>query len=122
MCHIPALSDGTGRGQQVQEAPPAEVTWAPGSQQAAGLRCPGCPSRLAAASHVGLVAGLTGGSPAAGPCPHMSDEDVGLMVDCVLTMAIAFQVLAGLRAVAHVSPKDVSFAESRRDAVKAIAR
>nr|XP_019591063.1 PREDICTED: tubulin-specific chaperone D [Rhinolophus sinicus] len=31
------------------------------------------------------------------------------------------QVLAGLRAVAHVSPKDVSFAESRRDAVKAIA-
>ncbi|XP_019517416.1 PREDICTED: tubulin-specific chaperone D isoform X1 [Hipposideros armiger] len=32
------------------------------------------------------------------------------------------QVLAGLRAVAHVSPEDVSFAESRRDALKAIAR
>lgn len=51
----------------------------------------------------------------------MSD-DVGLMAGGVLTMAVAFQVLAGLRAVAHVSPKDVSFAESRRDAVKAIAR
>ncbi|KAJ8793103.1 hypothetical protein J1605_003780 [Eschrichtius robustus] len=32
------------------------------------------------------------------------------------------QVLAGLRAVTHISPKDVSFAESRRDALKAIAR
>ncbi|XP_057570643.1 tubulin-specific chaperone D isoform X2 [Hippopotamus amphibius kiboko] len=32
------------------------------------------------------------------------------------------QVLAGLRAVTHISPEDVSFAESRRDALKAIAR
>lgn len=34
----------------------------------------------------------------------------------------AFQVLAGLRAVTHISPKDVSFAEARRDALKAISR
>ncbi|XP_063511932.1 tubulin-specific chaperone D isoform X6 [Pongo pygmaeus] len=32
------------------------------------------------------------------------------------------QVLTGLRAVTHTSPKDVSFAESRRDGLKAIAR
>ncbi|XP_055431450.1 tubulin-specific chaperone D isoform X3 [Bubalus kerabau] len=32
------------------------------------------------------------------------------------------QVLAGLRAVTHISPKDVSFAEARRDALKAISR
>ncbi|XP_058417957.1 tubulin-specific chaperone D isoform X2 [Diceros bicornis minor] len=32
------------------------------------------------------------------------------------------QVLAGLRAVTHISPEDLSFAESRRDALKAIAR
>ncbi|XP_021566886.1 tubulin-specific chaperone D [Carlito syrichta] len=32
------------------------------------------------------------------------------------------QVLAGLRAVTRTSPKDVSFAESRRDGLKAIAR
>ncbi|XP_014442175.1 tubulin-specific chaperone D [Tupaia chinensis] len=32
------------------------------------------------------------------------------------------QVLAGLRAVTHTSPEDVSFAESRRDGLKAIAR
>ncbi|XP_069339168.1 tubulin-specific chaperone D isoform X2 [Eulemur rufifrons] len=32
------------------------------------------------------------------------------------------QVLAGLRAVARTSPQDVSFAESRRDALKAMAR
>ncbi|XP_049557798.1 tubulin-specific chaperone D isoform X1 [Orcinus orca] len=32
------------------------------------------------------------------------------------------QVLAGLRAVTHISPEDVSFAESRRDALKAISR
>mgnify|MGYP006996379890 CR=1 FL=1 len=36
--------------------------------------------------------------------------------------AFAFQVLAGLRAVTHISPKDVSFAEARRDALKAISR
>lgn len=35
---------------------------------------------------------------------------------------VAFQVLAGLKAVTQVSPEDVSFAESRRDALKAIAR
>lgn len=34
----------------------------------------------------------------------------------------AFQVLAGLRAVTHISSKDVSFAEARRDALKAISR
>ncbi|PNI21406.1 TBCD isoform 1 [Pan troglodytes] len=32
------------------------------------------------------------------------------------------QVLTGLRAVTHTSPEDVSFAESRRDGLKAIAR
>uniref|UniRef100_A0A8C5YCS2 Tubulin-specific chaperone D n=1 Tax=Microcebus murinus TaxID=30608 RepID=A0A8C5YCS2_MICMU len=32
------------------------------------------------------------------------------------------QVLAGLRAVTHACPEDVGFAESRRDALKAIAR
>ncbi|XP_072796049.1 tubulin-specific chaperone D isoform X2 [Vicugna pacos] len=32
------------------------------------------------------------------------------------------QVLAGLGAVTHISPEDVGFAESRRDALKAIAR
>ncbi|KAM9597792.1 tubulin-specific chaperone D [Trichechus inunguis] len=32
------------------------------------------------------------------------------------------QVLAGLRAVTHISPKDVSFAEARRDSLRAIAR
>uniref|UniRef100_A0AC11DKQ5 Tubulin folding cofactor D n=1 Tax=Ovis aries TaxID=9940 RepID=A0AC11DKQ5_SHEEP len=32
------------------------------------------------------------------------------------------QVLAGLRAVTHISSKDVSFAEARRDALKAISR
>ncbi|XP_058140952.1 tubulin-specific chaperone D isoform X2 [Dasypus novemcinctus] len=32
------------------------------------------------------------------------------------------QVLAGLRAVTRISPKDASFAESRRDALKAISR
>ncbi|XP_070417334.1 tubulin-specific chaperone D isoform X2 [Equus przewalskii] len=32
------------------------------------------------------------------------------------------QVLAGLSAVTHISPEDVSFAESRRDALKAISR
>ncbi|KAM5305967.1 tubulin-specific chaperone D isoform 2-T2 [Glossophaga mutica] len=32
------------------------------------------------------------------------------------------QVLAGLGAVTHISPENVSFAESRRDALKAIAR
>lgn len=34
----------------------------------------------------------------------------------------AFQVLAGLGAVTAVCPEDVSFAESRRDALKAISR
>lgn len=32
------------------------------------------------------------------------------------------QVLSGLEAVTHISPQDVSFAEARRDALKAIAR
>ncbi|XP_064126499.1 tubulin-specific chaperone D isoform X1 [Loxodonta africana] len=32
------------------------------------------------------------------------------------------QVLAGLRAITHISPKDVSFAEARRDTLRAIAR
>ena len=36
--------------------------------------------------------------------------------------AFAFQVLTGLRAVTHISSKDVSFAEARRDALKAISR
>lgn len=44
------------------------------------------------------------------------------MADGVLTIVVGFQVLAGLGAVARISPEDVSFAESRRDAMKAIAR
>lgn len=52
----------------------------------------------------------------------MCEEGTGLMAESVLMINFAFQVLAGLRAVAHVSPKDASFAESRRDAMKAIAR
>ena len=37
-------------------------------------------------------------------------------------LVIAFQVLAGLGAVTLISPENVSFAESRRDALKAIAK
>ncbi|XP_012590186.1 PREDICTED: tubulin-specific chaperone D [Condylura cristata] len=52
------------------------------------------------------------------------------MIDHLLTLkighwdgsSVAPQVLAGLGAVTHISPADVSFAEARRDALKAIAR
>lgn len=84
------------------------MPWALGSPQGAGQGW-GAPHGYP--SHV-----LPGSSTAPGPHPHRHEED------SVLVTVIAFQVLAGLRAVTKVSPEDVSFAESRRDALKAIAR
>uniref|UniRef100_A0A452FBY8 Tubulin-specific chaperone D n=1 Tax=Capra hircus TaxID=9925 RepID=A0A452FBY8_CAPHI len=52
--------------------------------------------------------------------PASSGAGGWVVVGCL--PAFAFQVLTGLRAVTHISSKDVSFAEARRDALKAISR
>lgn len=102
----PCRRERTGHGLIVSFTGVAGWLWGaarPGRGDGAGTPCR-CPSRLDA-----------------GPKLHCMGGTV-IVAGGPLMTAVAFQVLTGLGAVTHISPEDVSFAESRRDALKAISR